>query len=353
MTRQVNPEMVRLARESRGITQKELADRVSLDQATISRLELGSATGTDESLRLIADALHYPVSFFFQDEHYSGLGMSVVFYRKRASTLVKHMRQIEAQINVRRIQADALMRDATLKLPNEFVPIDIDELHGDASAIAQMTRANWKMPPGPVKNLVAVIESAGGIVFRFPFGTREIDAISHWPDGSSCPMFFVNSEADADRARFSLAHELGHMVMHCRVSETMEDEANQFAAELLMPERDIRHDLYGMSLAKASNMKPFWRVSMAALLKRAHDHGCMNDFKYQSQFKLYSRLGYRRKEPNPIAHEEPRLIQKLVDAHIEQKGFTLQDFSRMLHLVEDEARENYFAPAKSGLRLVS
>jgi Zn-dependent peptidase ImmA (M78 family)/DNA-binding XRE family transcriptional regulator len=345
----VNPEMFRLARESRGYTQSELAKETGINQGNISRLELGSAEISDDKLGIAAEKLKYPLSFFFQDERYTGLGVSIVFYRKRASTLISHMRRLEAEANVRRIQAKALLRDASLTTPNEFRAIDVAALDGNASTVAQMTRANWRIPPGPVKNLIAVIESAGGVVFRFPFGTRDVDALSQWPDDSP-PLFFVNSEADADRMRFSLAHELGHMVMHDQVSETMEDEANHFAAEFLMPEKDIRHELYGMSIERASALKPYWRVSMAAILKRAYDLGCMTQYRYSSVFTYLSRLGFKRKEPNPIPQEEPRLVRKLIDAHVQQNGFTRADFSRLLHLVEDEVDEKYLKPA-GGLRL--
>jgi Zn-dependent peptidase ImmA (M78 family) len=200
-----------------------------------------------------------------------------------------------------------------------------------------------------VKNLVTVIESAGGVAFKFPFGTSDIDAISQWPDGSP-PLFFINSSVDADRARFSLAHELGHMVMHQQMTETAEEEANRFAAEFLMPAKDIRQDLYGMSIERASNLKPFWRVSMAAIIKRSYDLGCMTKDRYASMFGCLSRLGFRRREPNPIATEEPKLVQKLVEAHVQQKNFSKKDFARMLHIYENEVEEMYFRPS-GGLRL--
>ncbi len=349
MTGRVNSEMVRLARESRGLTQGDLAKDTDIHQGTISKLEIGTMDISADKLQKIADRLAYPLSFFFLDERYTGLGLSVLFYRKKASTLIKHMRQIEAKLNIYRIHAKALLRDVSLDTPNEFRAIDIDQVDRDAVAVAQMTRAVWRLPSGPVKNLVAVIESAGGLVFKFPFGTSDIDAISQWPDDSP-PMFFINSSADADRARFSLAHELGHMVMHQQISETMEDEANRFAAEFLMPAKDIRQDLFGMSLERAANLKPFWRVSMASIVKRSHDLGCMTGERYSSLFAYMGRLGFRRREPNQIAAEEPKLIQKLVEAHIQQNHFGKIDFARMLHLCEEEVEQMYLRP-KDTLRL--
>ena len=105
----------------------------------------------------------------------------------------------------------------------------MDEHAENAEAIAQMLRANWSLPAGTVRKLMRAIEEAGGIVVKLPFATRDIDAISQWPSDMP-PLFLVNSVSPPDRLRFSLAHELGHMVMHRAATETMELEADRFAS---------------------------------------------------------------------------------------------------------------------------
>lgn len=72
------------------------------------------------------------------------------------------------------------------------------------------------------------------------------------------PIILLNSTHHLNRQRFSLAHEIGHFVLHKMSGVHMdtkiflrsdapnlhgvriEREANQFAAELLMPEEEIR-----------------------------------------------------------------------------------------------------------------
>src|SRR5690348_6188107 len=239
-----NPEMFRLARDAKGFTQGELAEASGVAQGTISKIEWGANNGlSDDALNRIAQALGRPTSFFFQDEHYRGLGISVIFYRKRVSTLQRHVRRLQALVNILRLQAKAMLAEVTLSTQYDIQQFDITEFAGRPADVAAMVRASWNLPAGPIRNLIGTIENAGAMVFRFPFGTPDIDAISQWPDDMP-PMFFVNASAPADRARFSLAHELGHMVMHLSASETMEDEANQFASALLMPESDIRHQLH-------------------------------------------------------------------------------------------------------------
>lgn len=78
--------------------------------------------------------------------------------------------------------------------------------------------------------------------------------------------------------RFSLAHEIGHLVMHTGVATAeMEAEANQFAAELLMPAETIRKQLRLVQLRDLGQLKAIWHVSLAALIYRAREIGEITD----------------------------------------------------------------------------
>jgi Zn-dependent peptidase ImmA (M78 family)/transcriptional regulator with XRE-family HTH domain len=347
--KRLNPEMVRLARDSRGMTQTDLAKAADVAQGTISKVELGEKEVASDTVDRLGIALHYPPSFFFMDECYAGFGISILFYRKRASALQRYLRQLQAQVNICRIHAKLLLRDVSFETPADIQRIDISDFSGTPEDIAKMTRAAWKVPAGPVRNLTALIENAGGFVFKFPFGTTDIDAISHWPDDAP-PLFFVNSQTPPERARFSLCHELGHMVMHIGPSDTQENEANRFAAAFLMPGSDIRSQLLEITIEKAFAMKPYWRVSAGAIIKRAFDLECMSDHRYRGLYLRYSQLGFRKREPSPITGEEPQLVKQLVSAHIQDGGYSPAELAKAIHLCDDEFQQSYLG--RGNLRLV-
>lgn len=345
--RRVNPEMVRLAREMRGMTQEEMADRCGFHQAAISRIELGKRDASYELAERLSAGTEFPPAFFMQDEEYRGLGISVIYYRKRAGALQSYLKRLQAEVNLTRIHIKALLRDIDIRSQNEFQFIDITEHPFGASEIAHMVRSGWGLPDGPIGNLTRAIESAGGLVFRIPFGTRDVDAISQWPDDCP-PLFFVNSQAPADRCRFSLAHEVGHMIMHNGITSSMEDEANQFAREILMPASEIRESLLGIDIPRAFRMKPRWGVSVAALIYRAHDLGCISKHKYHALFRRLSQLGYRKNEPHPIDPEQPAIVRRIIESYIHEAQLTTSDLARMTKCHEDEFVERYLG---EGLRL--
>jgi len=346
----VNPEMIQLARESRGLNRTELAERIGVTQPYISQLETSQRAPSPEVMQAVCAALNYPLDFFTQRDDVVGLGLSVFFYRKKASASVTEIRRLEAEVNTRRLQFKRLLDEVNLSTPNHIEFLDIDEHAGDAERIASLVRASWQMPVGPVRNLIRAIEQAGGVVFTFPFGTSDIDAVSQWPMGLP-PLFFVNSTAPADRVRFSLAHELGHVVMHQAASETMENEANRFAAEFLMPAKDIAPELCELTLAKAASMKPHWRVSMAALVRRARDVGRIPATEYTRLMRRLSTTGQRKRECVEITGEEPVLLKQIIDELSRSCGYEEGDFARIMrvHANDFVAR---FQPNKLRLRFV-
>lgn len=66
MVNEANPEMLRIAREVRMLTQKQLAAKSGVSQPDLSRYEGGIKPIPDDNLQKLAAALEFPVSFFHQ-----------------------------------------------------------------------------------------------------------------------------------------------------------------------------------------------------------------------------------------------------------------------------------------------
>ena len=170
---------------------------------------------------------------------------------------------------------------------------------------------------------------------RGTFGTRKLDAISQWLPGQR-PLFFVNDEAPGDRLRFTLAHEIGHIVMHTLHSEDQEREADEFSAEFLMPENDIKADLRSLTLAKLGPLKHYWKVSMAALIRRARDLNQITERQYRRFLTKLNALNYRTNEPNPIPQEEPHLIKEIIEVHRTAHSYSAAELSLAASLKVEE-----------------
>jgi Zn-dependent peptidase ImmA (M78 family)/transcriptional regulator with XRE-family HTH domain len=344
-----NPGMLQLARESRELSQAELARRLRVPQSKISKAEAGLLELSEEQVGAVARELDYPASFFYWEDRVYGFASHEMFHRRRQKISARTLSRLHAEMNFAQIQVRHLLRSVVIEA-DEFSRIDPDEYDGDVEAVARATRGAWRLPPGPIKNMTGVIEGAGGVVMVHDFKTRQVDAISQWlPDLP--PVFLVNTEAPGDRLRLTLAHEIGHVIMHSTTTPTVEDEANKFAQEFLMPAHEIRHLLQDISLPHLADLKRYWNVSMAALARRAYDLGTITYRQYRRFCMHMTQLGYRKAEPIEVPIERPRTYRELLNLHMAELSYSP---SELAEFVGETRVERIFGDTEQGkLRLVN
>jgi Zn-dependent peptidase ImmA (M78 family)/transcriptional regulator with XRE-family HTH domain len=361
-----NHHLLVLARGARGLTQGELASATKIAQGTLSKYETGLLEPPEELARLLADVLGYPAVFFYQDE--KPYGLPPYHYRKRKKLSVKTLARVVAEMNIRRMHIKKMSISFSLNT-NRFIPeIDRDDYYGKGNRrlnpedVARTLREMWMLPRGPIHNMVEWLEDNGAIIVPCDFGTDLLDAISQRIDGMPV-LIFANVNSPSDRLRLTLAHELGHMVLHTTTlhdDDTMEEEADEFAGAFLLPAEDIKPQLRrGLDLRHLANMKLYWRVSMAAIAVRADRLNFVTPYQKKTFWMEMGRLGYRKREPNEPEREEPRLLRQMVIFHQRKLGYSLSEMAQLLHLTESEFEKMYSPDIFGGnqtrghLRLIS
>ncbi|MFG3250584.1 ImmA/IrrE family metallo-endopeptidase [Streptomyces sp. NPDC048187] len=346
------PGMLVLARESRGLTQAEVAaamtktspgSSTAVSQGYVSRAEAGRLVVTDERLELYAAALGYPPALLCLDPQVKGIGVGLVHHRKRASLSASALRRMHAHLALARIQLDGLTSAASLpEAPQHFFRVLLNDLVTPKDA-ARRVRKEWRMPSGPVPDMVAVLEDAGALVVTADLDSDLLDAVSQW-NGEDQPLVLVNTRAPGDRRRFSIAHELGHLVMHPEpgTGSTQEKQADAFAAEFLMPASDIRQALSGgVDLAKLMELKRVWGASMSALLRRAQTLNAISEWQYRTLTIEMSALGYRTAEPVKVLPEHPQRIPALVQSLLTDHRLHLEDAAACAYLLPEDFQRLY------------
>ena len=347
MEKHFNDNLFRVARQARGMSQAELSRRSGVSQANLSKLENGVINPTDDVLSKVAETLHFPVTYFFESDRVCGLPVSVhSMYRKKASVGQRAQDRLEAELNIRLMHIRRLLKAVEFEAELELPRFDLDAFQTTPSHIAGLVRRTWLSPSGPLKNLADWMERAGCIVVMCDFDGMSVDGVTISQPGLP-PCVFLNRGAPADRQRFTLAHELGHIVMHAVPTPNMEDEANEFAAALLMPENEIKRALAGrVTLQKLAALKPVWRVSMNALLYRAKTIGAVTPNQSQYLWRQMSALGCRRAEPPELDFEpeQPSVLSELIRIHLEDLGYGMDDLCASLHVYEDDLRRIHPLP---------
>ncbi|WP_140921094.1 helix-turn-helix domain-containing protein [Limnobaculum xujianqingii] len=349
----IRPEMIELRRRMLGCSQKELAARISVSQGTLSKIEQGLKPVTDEQLNSLSQALSCPIDFFMLPERLYGGPVSVnPMYRKKASVGMKVLDKLLAEVNVRIAHVRKLLQFVDFEPEYELPYYDPEDY--PVEEIAQNVRRAWHLPRGPIKNIVDALERAGIIIIDCDMEDSGLSGLSYNLP-TLPPLIFINKNQPMDRYRFTLAHELGHLVMHKAPSHTMEDEANAFAAEFLMPAIDIGNQLRNINIEKAAYLKPFWRTSMAFILYRAKTLNAITAGQSDWIWRQMAIKRYKIDEPVKLEvnGEKPTLLNEMIEYVREELSYDQNELASVFSLHLPEVRQLYGLNGQSHLRLVN
>lgn len=306
---------VRQAREFKGLSQTQLAKELGVSQPTVGNYERDIHEIPVEALEAISRTTGFPRTFFELGDPPPVASETVRF---REHSRLRARDRDHARITIE-LGYELLTRvGVNVRLPALRLP---DRSFASMEEAASSTREALGIPPGrPVDHACRAIERGGVRVFQVPAtaeGSR-LQAFSGWAGEELSDAFITLYRTEAgDRLRWSLAHELGHLILHRRMPEEdqAEAEAHAFAAAFLMPADAIKRDLgTHVTLSALADLKRHWRVSMQALIMRASALGLIDDRRKRSLFVQLSRRGWRTKEPITIPPERPRLLRQVVEA---------------------------------------
>ncbi|MHB8847206.1 MAG: ImmA/IrrE family metallo-endopeptidase [Burkholderiales bacterium] len=350
----VNGDMLILARDYRGLTQEELAQKITVAQSTIAKIEGGIKSEVDDiTASAIESGLGFPKEFFSQQEELLGFGSSAYFYRKRATLPASDRKKIHSIVNLLRIAVKKILPFIEIKPTRELPQLNLDEYGDSPSQAAKAVRAFWAVPDGPIKDLTALIESSGVLVIPCDFGTRLFDATS-LRFAEMPPLIFINQDVPGDRWRFTLAHELAHLILHTVPHEKMEDEANEFASEFLVPSQEVTPQFTKMmplGLADFVKLKGYWKVSIAMLIHCAQHVGVLSESQARYQYITLSKNKMRINEPAPINRESPRNIKRMISAMTSDIGFEIDEMANLFKWTRLELEQLFPSDVSLPLKL--
>lgn len=342
----INPKMIKIARHSRGMTLSDLTNNTAINKAILSKIEAGITTPSKEEMGKLSAALNYPLNFFglqFTETRYSDF-----FYRKRLTMPAKEKEVIDAQIEVLKVMYDRLLSLADVP---PFRVLTLSNQKGlSPEAIACMARDYYKIGAGPILNMVNILEKHGIAILYLDTDSEKFDGVTTYTDKGN-PIIVINKNRPNDRKRFTIAHELGHIIMHfpfrfdndfyermkSEKDNVYENEADRFASEFLMPSSDIFQDLQGLTYSKLALLKQYWNVSKASIVRKAKTLKCIDEKKYSFLMIELSRNGERKTETGGISFDDPQMLRKLIDVNSGQ--LTELDLADYLYISPEDLSE--------------
>lgn len=331
-----------MARAIRQMTATDLASAASISAPWISQIENVKKTPGPDLVRELARVLKFPVEFFYRPV--KSQPPSDAFHFRATSKLAKKDEATARSLSTLAIELSDWI-EATYHSPAPAVP-EVQDLIGSDDELApeqaaEAVRGAWGLGVAPIKNLLQLLESKGAKVYSAGGPLQAIDAFSF--RHGAMPVIFLNVHKSAERLRFDLAHELGHLVMHggslnVEPGKEKEQAANDFASSFLMPRSDVIGAIHSnnLMLEDVLMLKRRWRVSAMALNLRAHRLGVVSDWTYSTLAKQLSMAGFRRGEPGSDLRTESSSLLTQVMSDMRSRG---QGFSELARLLDVRAQD--------------
>lgn len=319
--------MEALARESGSVVSKQ----------AISKYEKGNINPSSEVLIALAKALGVKIDYFFRPFKVEISGFN---FRK----LSKLSRKEEGRISYQ--TRDFIQKyveiEKVLNIDHRAdIPVGRRKIRtqNDIEQAALEIRQHWNLGEAPINQLTELLEDNGFKIFEVD-ADGDFDGLSGFAEDLNIPVIAVFKNADHVRKRFTIAHELAHLLLDFSDCEEKKHErlCHAFAGAFLLPEKVIREEL-GKSRSKITlwelkKLKGIYGISMQAIMARANALGIISDQSYKS-FSIYVRKnGWHKEEPGEYKGIEKanRFKQLVLHASAEEiisysKGAELLDVS--------------------------
>ena len=263
-------ENIKKYRLLRGLSLREFGEKVGLTQTSILKYENNQLKPDGEKLIKFAEILNCTVLDLLKDQSKrQALNLN---FRKRKHLAGKKLEQLKVVINDKiNNYLDVLELSGINK--THINKLKVSSLE-DAEKCAEKFRKDYNIGSKlPIANLCNIIEDIGISVIIIDDKNGNFvgfDGVSDTVEGY--PFVCISSDINYYRQRFTLAHELGHLVLD--IDKTLDEEkvCNYFASSLLMPKQAMQDEFgykrYRVSPRELEIVREEYGVSIKAILMR-------------------------------------------------------------------------------------
>ncbi|RDW18771.1 XRE family transcriptional regulator [Oceanobacillus chungangensis] len=290
------------------LTITELAEKLNVTKQMVSKYEKGKSEPSFEKSLQLNNILGYPREFFYTTDKFL-IENEGTFFRSRLTATQKSKEPASIALKYSVIVRDFLEQYIDFPILQNR---EVYEGKDNPEEIALSIRESMNLGLEPIHDIIEVAELMGFTVINMNYQEEKVDAFSSMNtiNGNSYFVITTGDSGSFYRQQFSIAHEIGHWVLHQNINpqeldkdeyKIIEEEANKIASILLLPKESFGEELKSKIVDEIDtyyNLKRKWNVSMAAMIKRAKD---LSIISVDQQAKLYKQMHYRKwRKPEPF-----------------------------------------------------
>lgn len=354
-----NGDRLKEARYYNSLSITQLANKLSISKQMVSKYENGKSNPSTEVMFGMMKELGFPRDFFYSD-YKKSMETTGTFYRSLLTSTQKQKAPSDVMMRAATIYRDFLENYIEFPISEEY---ELDEQ--DPEVAANWLREAWNLGNSPINNMINLLEKHSFTIVFLPKRMEKVSAFgsNRIIDSKKYYSIAVDKQSSFFKQQFSLAHELGHWLMHAESwnpedlenSEyrKMEKQANDFAAAFLLPRKAFINDMTDVdNLNSIFNKKKTWFVSGAAMIQRMRQLGLIDDGVYLKLQKQISYRNFRKVEPldEDYMQKSPSLLKRATELIVEHNLIVAKDIPDKIQAIYGVRYPNQLLEAIALLR---
>lgn len=333
------------ARKRLGWSQKQLAEKVEdLTASAIEKFEKAQIAPSPQTLTRLAEALGVMTDDLVRP-YVINIDYNKVRYRKRSKMGKKEVEKLQRKYGLmveRYIEVERLL-EQEVKFTLNYDDILVTN-YKEAQNVARRFRQDMEWGNRPILSPIQQLEMKGIKVFVLDeneSANKDFDGMCYKDDNIAVVVLKKCDNTEHDR--FTLFHEMGHLLMNTGDLEGKELErlCNAFASEVLITEDVFRNyiregwKIYPDTLKWCQGE---YGISCAALMHKAKDLGIISDGRYTGYCVRLSRdkaLKYRL-EKSCFEAETTNRFKTLIFEALEKYRISTAKAAAILGIKEEE-----------------
>ena len=333
-------ERLKLARKRSALSLRALSAAMGsiVSAQAIGKYERADMMPSSTVAIALAEALEVPLSYLLSPSRAS---LEHVEFGKLASTRAKDRAAVESEVLDRvdrYLQIEEILGlDITEQAGPDGTPYRINVVE-DAEDAAASVRAAWNHGGGPIPDITELLEERGIKVFkwRLPGAVDGLSCRVRRVQGDDVRVVVSSTEKSFERQRFTIAHELGHLVLDVLPTVSEEKACQRFAGAFLAPGdkliREVGRRRLNFGFEELIEIKHIFGISAAALVMRMCNLGIVTEATVRNIFSGIGR-GWRTEEPRPLERtESPTRFRRLCLRALAEHAISVSKAVELLRL---------------------
>lgn len=338
---------IKNARKLKGLSQQDIADELQISKQMVSKYEKGTSMPSSSKLLKLSRLFGLKIDYFFNSFK---VNIGEVNFRKKSSFSMKKQNSLKEQIKINLENylwiEDTLSIDYSFK--NIIENISINNISDIENAVLKL-RTEWNIGTDPIHNIIQLLEDKEIKVIELYDADEKFDGLATYVN-DKYPVIVVNGNFPVERKRFTLLHELGHLLLNLPNCEINEEEnfCNKFASEFLLPRNIVINEFggkrKGITLTELISTQKKYGISIPAIIYRLVDAKILSK---ERQKQFYIKLNFNPSLKRDVNHsrfetpENSNRYERLVYRALAQENISISKASSLLGENIEFIKENY------------